>query len=39
MEVRTILDQNYHIFQKIYYFLASNNPNALGVYSISENTF
>lgn len=38
-EVRAVLEQHYLLFQKIYYFLANNNPNAQGVYSISENRF
>ena len=38
-EVRNILESNYGLFQKIYYYLANSNPNVSGVFSISENRF
>ena len=38
-EVRSVLEKNYDLFQKIYYYLANNNPSSLGVYSISETRF
>jgi len=34
-EVRTLLEKNYDLFQKIYYYLANNNPTSHGVYSIN----
>lgn len=30
-----MLEKHYDIFQKIYYYLANNNPNSNGVYSIN----
>ena len=38
-EVRSILEKNYDLFQKIYYYLANNNPSSSGVFSISETRF
>ena len=38
-EVRSLLEQNYDLFQKIYYYLANNNPSSAGVYSINETRF
>jgi hypothetical protein len=34
-EIRNILESNYELFQKIYYYLANSNPNVSGVFSIS----